>query len=92
VILIATFIVQFSIIKLGGKSLKTVDLTFEENIICLLLGSLSLFAGFVEKTILPSHLIVSLYGIEIGSFKLYWKKVPVEVNEEAQESSEIKAD
>jgi hypothetical protein len=72
----ATFIVQFSIIKLGGKSLKTVELSFEENMICLLLGSLSLFAGFVEKTILPSHLIVSLYGIEIGSFKFYWRKVP----------------
>jgi len=47
VILLLTFVVQFSIIKLGGKSLKTVDLTLEENAICWLLGSLSLFAGFV---------------------------------------------
>lgn len=46
-ILIVTFIVQFSIIKLGGKSLKTVELSLEENTICLLLGSLSLFAGFI---------------------------------------------
>lgn len=84
-ILVATFIVQFSIIKLGGKSLKTVELSLEENLICLLLGSLALFAGFVEKTILPSHLIVSIYGIEIGSSKLYWKKPPVESEAPAEE-------
>lgn len=54
IILVANFIVQLSIIKLGGKSLKTVELTFEENLICLLLGSLSLFAALIEKTILPA--------------------------------------
>lgn len=78
IILIITFIVQFSIIKLGGKSLKTVELTFEENFICLLLGSLSLFAGFVEKTILPENLIVCQYGVEVGNWKFYWKVPPPE--------------
>lgn len=81
IIMVVTFIVQFSIIKLGGKSLKTVELSFEENLICLLLGSLSLFAGFVEKTILPDHLIVSPYGIEVSTWKFYWRKVPVEEQE-----------
>lgn len=83
-ILVLTFIVQLSIIKLGGKSLKTVELTLEENIICLLLGSLSLFAGFVEKTILPAHLIVCPYGIEINTWKFYWRAVPVEPEEGAE--------
>lgn len=88
-ILILTFIVQFSIIRLGGKSLKTVNLTLEEHTICWLLGSLALFAGFVEKTILPSHLIVSLYGIEVGSFKLYWKTPPVDQPEGEKEEEPL---
>jgi len=82
---VLTFIVQLSIIKLGGKSLKTVELTFEENIICLLLGSVALFAGFVEKTILPEHLIICPYGIEISEWKFYWRAVPVEKEEDAGE-------
>lgn len=85
-ILILTFIVQLSIVKLGGKSLKTVDLTFEENIICLLLGSLSLFAAFVEKTILPAHLVICQYGIEVNNWKFYWRAVPVEEGEAAEEA------
>jgi hypothetical protein len=86
-----TFIVQLSIIKLGGKSLKTVDLTFEENVICLLLGSLALFAGFIEKTILPAHLIVCPYGIEVNDWKFYWKAVPVQ-NEEQGGDEKVKED
>jgi hypothetical protein len=91
IILVATFIIQLSIIKLGGKSLKTVELTFEENVICLLLGSLSLFAGFVEKTILPSNLIICQYGVEVGDWKFYWKVPPVET-EEVVAGKEEKAD
>ena len=79
-ILILTIVIQLSIIKLGGKSLKVVELTFEENVICLILGSMSLFAGFIMKTILPENLIVCKYGVELGSYKLYWKVPPVETD------------
>jgi len=64
-------------VKYGGKSLKTVELSFKENLLCLLLGSTSLLTCLLFKTILPHHLVISLYGVEIGEkFKFYWKKAP----------------
>jgi hypothetical protein len=83
VIVVATIIIQLTMVKYGGKSLKTVELSFNENLLCLLLGSTSLLTCLLSKTILPDHLIVSLYGIEFGeSFKFYWKQPPADEKEE----------
>ena len=72
-ILVATFIIQMSLARFGGEAVKTIPLTFLENFICLIIGSSSLFFGFVFKTIIPSHIHYSKNGIEIGSFQYYWK-------------------
>ena len=83
IIVVATIIIQLTMVKYGGKSLKTVELSFKENLLCLVLGSTSLLTCLMFKTILPNHLIISLYGIEIGSsFKYYWKQPPAEDKEE----------
>ena len=66
VILVATIIIQLTMVKYGGKSLKTVELSFKENLLCLLLGSTSLLSGLLLKVILPHHFILSLYGVELG--------------------------
>lgn len=69
-------------VKYGGKSLKTVELSFKENILCLLLGSTSLLSGLAFKVLLPEHLLITLYGVEFGSFKLYWKNPPLDEEKE----------
>lgn len=76
VILVCTIIIQLTMVKYGGKSLKCVELSFKENLLCLLLGSTSLLSGLLLKVILPHHFIISLYGVEMGSFKFYWKQPP----------------
>lgn len=78
IILVATIIIQLTMVKYGGESLKTVELSFKENLLCLLLGSTSLLSCLAFKIVLPHHLLVSLYGIEFGSFKFYWKQPPEE--------------
>ena len=84
VILIATIIIQLTMIKYGGKSMKTVELTFNENLLCLVLGSSSLVYGLLTKALLPDNLIVCQYGVEFGSWSFYWKQPPA-VGEEEHE-------
>jgi hypothetical protein len=75
IIVVSTIIIQLTMVKYGGKSLKTVELSFKENLLCLVLGSVSLLSGLFIKVILPKHLIICPQGVEIGnSFKYYWKK------------------
>lgn len=68
-------------VKYGGESLKTVELSFKENLLCLLLGSTSLLSCLGFKIVLPKNLVICLYGIEFGNFKYYWSKVPEEEKE-----------
>lgn len=77
IILVGTVIIQLAMVKLGGKSLKTIGLSFTENLLCLLLGSSSLLAGLLIKIVFPENLIICLQGIEVGSFKYYWSNVEV---------------
>lgn len=63
-------------VKYGGKSMKTVELTTLENLLCIVLGSSSLIYGLFIKLILPENLIICPYGIEVGTFKYYWKAIP----------------
>ena len=63
IIVVCTIIIQLTMVKYGGKSLKTVELSFKENLLCLFLGSSSMLSGLLLKVILPHHLIVSLYGV-----------------------------
>jgi hypothetical protein len=69
-------------VKYGGKPLKTVELSFKETLLCLVLGSTSLLSCLAFKVILPDNLIVCPQGIEIGSFKFYWSNVAEEEKEE----------
>jgi hypothetical protein len=82
VILITTIIIQLIMIKFGGKSIKAVELTFYENLLCIVLGSSSLVYGLLTKILLPDNLIICPSGVEFGSFKFYWKKPSVEEKEE----------
>ena len=56
IILVLTLIIQIACVELGGQSLKTVQLTKNEHLICLGLGSLSIFAGFFFKLLVPVSL------------------------------------
>ena len=76
IIIVGTIIIQLTMIKYGGRSLKTVELSFKENLICLLLGSTSLLSCLAYKLILPHHLVISTQGIEFGSAVYYWGKKP----------------
>jgi len=53
IILVGTIIIQLTMVKYGGKSLKTVELSFQENLLCIILGSFSLLTGLFVKTFLP---------------------------------------
>jgi hypothetical protein len=81
VILVCTIIIQLTMVKYGGESLKTVELSFKENVLCLLLGSTSLLSCLAFKIVLPHHLIVCPQGVEFGTFKFYWSKVQEEKEE-----------
>lgn len=84
IIVVSTIIIQLTMVKYGGKSLQTVELSFKENLLCLILGSTSLLTCLLFKTILPNHLVICLYGVEIGdNFKYYWKQPPADDEEEA---------
>lgn len=78
VIIISTIIIQLTMIKFGGKSMKTVELSFHENLFCLILGSSSIVYGLLLKIILPENLIICPYGVEFGTFKYYWKQPPTD--------------
>jgi Ca2+ transporting ATPase len=56
IILVLTVAIQMLCIEFGGQSLKTVPLTQQEHLICLGLGTLSIFAGFIFKLIIPASL------------------------------------
>lgn len=75
VILVGTIIIQLTMIKYGGEPLKSVELTFAENLFCIILGTFSLLAGLMVKIFLPENLIICPQGVEFGSFKYYWAKV-----------------
>jgi hypothetical protein len=68
-------------VKYGGESMKTVELSFNENLLCLLLGSSSLLSGLFIKLTLPHNLIICPYGVEFGSFKKYWAAIPQDEKE-----------
>lgn len=83
IIVVCTIIIQLTMVKYGGESMKTVELSFSENLLCLMLGSSALLSGLLLKVILPHHLIICPYGVEIGdSFKFYWKQPPADEKEE----------
>lgn len=55
-IMVFTLIVQYLCIEFGGQALKTVPLNTHEHLICIGLGSLSIWAGFVFKLMIPQSL------------------------------------
>ncbi len=68
--------------------MKTVELTFHENLLCLLLGSSTLLSGLLIKLILPHNLIICRYGVEFGEYKNYWAVVPDPSEETEQAEKE----
>ena len=62
-------------VKFGGKSLKTIELSATENLLCIVLGASSLLSGLFIKLVFPENLIICPQGIEVGTFKYYWSKV-----------------
>ena len=58
--MISTLAIQYLCVEFGGQSLKTVPLTIHEHLICIGLGSLSIFAGFFFKMAIPSSIFKCL--------------------------------
>ena len=67
IILLLTFAIQMLCVELGGQSLKTVPLTQREHLICLGLGSLSIFTGFFFKLLVPASLFNFLSNNKLPS-------------------------
>ena len=60
VILLSTLVIQMLCVEFGGQSVKTVPLTLHEHLVCLGLGSLSIWAGFIFKMIIPTSIFAFL--------------------------------
>ena len=52
-IVIGIFICQLFIVQYGGRALKLVPLSFNQHIVCILIGALSLVWGVIIKTVIP---------------------------------------
>lgn len=59
-ITVLTFAVQVCITEFGGRALRAVPLSWEENLICLAIGSFTLIWGVIIKLILPPSLFKGL--------------------------------
>lgn len=81
IIIVSTIVIQLTMVKYGGKSMKTVELSFSENLLCIILGTVSLWSGLAIKLFLPSNLIICPQGVEFGDHKYYWSKPPVSTEE-----------
>ena len=72
--MLTCMIAQFVIIKYAGKVLYVTELSFKENLFCLVIGSFTLFSNIVIQMIMPEHFYLCTRGIEIGRRKFYWKR------------------
>lgn len=59
-IVVITFVVQILMVEFGGRAVRAVPLTMEENIICLSIGAFSIVWGVLIKLVLPPHLFAKL--------------------------------
>jgi hypothetical protein len=50
------------------------ELSFKENLLCLILGSLSISGNICFKILIPQNIRFSMNGLEVGEFKYYWNK------------------
>lgn len=65
VILILTLAIQFACVEYGGHSLRTVPLSSEEHIQCLVMGMLPIFFAPIFKLIVPASLFNGLSKNEV---------------------------
>lgn len=72
-ILVATFVVQFTLMAFGGAAIRSVPLTFQQNLLCFLVASMSLFSSLLSKLLLPDNIQVSTRGFQFAGLKFYWK-------------------
>jgi hypothetical protein len=73
-ILVATMVVQYFMVQIGGPSVRTVPLSDELHLICLAIGAGSLIWGVLVKACLP----VSLFEkITVDDSPLPAGKVPL---------------
>ena len=59
IIIMIKIVVQVGMTNYGGIALKTVKLSLNENLLCLVLGSSSLLSGLFIKVALPTSLNIS---------------------------------
>lgn len=55
-----TFIVQIAMVNYGGRSVRAVPLSLNDNLICFVVGAFSLVWGVIIKLVLPPSLFNSL--------------------------------
>lgn len=65
IILILTVAIQFACVEFGGHSLRTVPLSIEEHVHCLILGMLPLVFAPIFKIIVPASLFNALSKNEV---------------------------
>ncbi len=47
-------------VEFGGRAVRAVPLTLEENLICLTIGAFSIVWGVIIKLVIPPHLFAKL--------------------------------
>jgi Ca2+ transporting ATPase len=52
-IIIFTIVVQCVLVQYGGKSVRTVPLTWEEHLLCICIGAFGLIISVIIKALIP---------------------------------------
>ena len=60
-IVIGIFVCQIFIVQFGGRALKLVPLSFDQHLICVLIGSMSIVWGVIIKTLIPESVLNSIH-------------------------------
>jgi Ca2+-transporting ATPase len=56
IIILTTIVAQLLTVWLASSHVRTVPLSFKENLLCLIIGSTSLLSALLFKTIMPGDL------------------------------------
>ena len=54
-----TLIMQLGVMTIGSSILHITELTYRQNLLCFVIGSISLYANYVVKVAMPSHFAIS---------------------------------
>ena len=60
-IVVGIFVCQLFIVQFGGRALKLVPLSFNQHLVSIIIGSMSLVWGVIIKTVIPEGCLNSIH-------------------------------